>query len=144
MSQQIISSKSELEQAVKSSIILKSGTLDQYQIVNRRFIVDIEYYDDFLAQLKQRLIELDYGNLRDRTRKVEVLSCQEELSQVDDKVKSSIDQGAKVLMGGQRMVGFDQYYLPTILYDTTPDMTCWKQEIKGPVFVVLKALADPV
>lgn len=133
-----VDSVQNMELMIKRCIVQSPIDPGQYQIKYRRFILMPDLYQDFLARLKQRLIELDYGNLRDRTRKVEVLSCQEALNHIDHKIKSSIDQGAKILMGGQRMIGFDQYYLPTILYDVTSEMICWDQEILGPVMVVAK------
>jgi len=54
-------------------------------------------------------------------------------------VKIGIDEGAKILTGGQRNPNFIGYfYEPTILADVTNEMKVVQEEIFGPVLVVLK------
>lgn len=54
-------------------------------------------------------------------------------------IKSGVDQGAKVHLGGQRHGEQDGNFItPTIFTDTRPDMKIVQEEIFGPVSVVIK------
>jgi len=56
-------------------------------------------------------------------------------------VQKGIDEGAKCILDGRNVVvpGYEQgnFVGPTILTDVTPDMTCYREEIFGPVLVTL-------
>uniref|UniRef100_H3DJ35 Methylmalonate-semialdehyde/malonate-semialdehyde dehydrogenase [acylating], mitochondrial n=1 Tax=Tetraodon nigroviridis TaxID=99883 RepID=H3DJ35_TETNG len=58
-------------------------------------------------------------------------------------VQSGVDQGAKMLLDGRdiKVKGYENGYFvgPTIIGNVTPDMTCYTEEIFGPVLVVLEA-----
>lgn len=59
-----------------------------------------------------------------------------------DLIESGAKQGAKLLLDGRniKVDGYDHgnFVGPTILSDVTPEMECYKEEIFGPVLVILK------
>ena len=60
------------------------------------------------------------------------------IQRIMDYINSGKQQGAKVHLGGERH-GTEGYWIqPTIFTDTTPDMRIVKEEIFGPVGVVIK------
>ncbi|KAI8120558.1 putative methylmalonate-semialdehyde dehydrogenase [acylating], mitochondrial [Lucilia cuprina] len=71
-----------------------------------------------------------------------VISAQAK-KRICDLVESGVKQGAKLILDGRdiKVAGFEDGYFvgPTILTDVTPDMDCYKEEIFGPVLVILKA-----
>ncbi|CAG01511.1 unnamed protein product [Tetraodon nigroviridis] len=62
---------------------------------------------------------------------------------VETLIQSGVEEGAKVLLDGRnvKVAGYDNgnFVGPTILSNVTPNMTCYKEEIFGPVLVVLEA-----
>ncbi|KAF3902398.1 Omega-crystallin [Dactylellina cionopaga] len=58
-------------------------------------------------------------------------------------VNSAVKQGAKLLVGGKRLVHpkypRGHYFYPTLLVDVTMDMDIAKEEVFGPVCVLMKA-----
>jgi acyl-CoA reductase-like NAD-dependent aldehyde dehydrogenase len=64
------------------------------------------------------------------------------LNSVHAHVLRAVEQGAKVLCGGERYMeppcDKGSYYKPTVLVDVTPDMQCFREEIFGPVLSVVK------
>jgi betaine-aldehyde dehydrogenase len=54
---------------------------------------------------------------------------------VEQKVKASLDGGARALAGGRRPSGFDRgyFYEPTALVDVKPEMALMREETFGPV-----------
>ena len=64
------------------------------------------------------------------------LSSEEAAQTVQKQVKSAIDAGATVILGGDRPDCDGAYFNPTILTDVTSDMPTFDQEIFGPVATV--------
>ncbi|XP_016399527.1 methylmalonate-semialdehyde dehydrogenase [acylating], mitochondrial-like [Sinocyclocheilus rhinocerous] len=62
---------------------------------------------------------------------------------VNSLIQSGVDEGAKVLLDGRnvKVKGYENgnFVGPTIVSNVTPDMKCYKEEIFGPVLVVLEA-----
>lgn len=61
-----------------------------------------------------------------------------QLERVEGFVQRSLDQGARVVCGGERVTGLDGFfYAPTLLAGVTNDMEAAREEIFGPVLVVI-------
>mmetsp|Transcript_14459 Transcript_14459/g.2374 ORF Transcript_14459/g.2374 Transcript_14459/m.2374 type:complete len:82 (+) Transcript_14459:901-1146(+) len=61
---------------------------------------------------------------------------QDLLDNIIRQINESKDQGARVLRGGNVI---DKLLLePTVLVDTNPSMTCFREEIFGPVISLFK------
>ncbi|KAM5129707.1 methylmalonate-semialdehyde/malonate-semialdehyde dehydrogenase [acylating], mitochondrial-like [Mantella aurantiaca] len=77
--------------------------------------------------------EADLGPLISKAAKQRVCSL----------IESGVKEGAAMLLDGRdiKVKGYEDGYFvgPTILANVTPDMTCYKEEIFGPVLVVLEA-----
>lgn len=56
---------------------------------------------------------------------------------LDDLVTASVDQGAKVLVGGARPEGSGYFYEPTVITEVTPEVPIHNEEIFGPVMPVI-------
>ena len=55
-------------------------------------------------------------------------------------IENGKQQGAKLVVGGER-VGEKGYFIqPTIFTDVTQEMTIWNEEIFGPVLAVQKVV----
>lgn len=67
-----------------------------------------------------------------------------QLDRVEAHVSAAVDEGAKVVAGGQRPPGLDKgfYYEPTILTGVTPDSVIAQEEVFGPVLSVLRYTDD--
>nr|NIQ97772.1 aldehyde dehydrogenase family protein [Desulfuromonadales bacterium]NIS43712.1 aldehyde dehydrogenase family protein [Desulfuromonadales bacterium] len=60
------------------------------------------------------------------------------MQELHDQVKSSVDKGAKVVLGGEPVEGKGCFYPPTILTDVTPDVPAYYEELFGPVATVIR------
>jgi acyl-CoA reductase-like NAD-dependent aldehyde dehydrogenase len=60
-------------------------------------------------------------------------------SRIESRVKLGVDEGAELLVGGERPAGLDSgfYAAPTLLAGCTNDMEVVREEIFGPVLVVV-------
>lgn len=59
--------------------------------------------------------------------------------QLHDQVTRSIEQGARLLLGGEVPVGVGAYYPPTVLSDVIPGMVAFEEELFGPVAAIIAA-----
>lgn len=59
--------------------------------------------------------------------------------EMNGQVQPTIDGGAAVLLGGNKIDGPGNYYEPTILSNVAPGMVSFDQEIFGPVASLITA-----
>ncbi|MGH9903161.1 MAG: aldehyde dehydrogenase family protein, partial [Pyrinomonadaceae bacterium] len=58
---------------------------------------------------------------------------------IDEQVRKSVAAGARLLTGGRRLERPGNFYAPTVLADVPPDAPASREEIFGPVAVLLRA-----
>jgi succinate-semialdehyde dehydrogenase/glutarate-semialdehyde dehydrogenase len=58
---------------------------------------------------------------------------------LEDQVRRAVDQGAKLIAGGQREGNF---FYPTVLTDITPDNDAYHEELFGPVAQVYRVSSE--
>ena len=66
------------------------------------------------------------------------LSTQDMVEDLDKQVRCSVEMGARVLTGGQRSAGPGYFYPATVLTDVPVESPAYREELFGPVAVVLK------
>ncbi|OBZ94780.1 betaine-aldehyde dehydrogenase [Pararhizobium polonicum] len=89
-----------------------------------------------LDGLKDFAAKMTVGVGLDPSTQIGPLVSQEQFERVTDYVAAGLADGAHLFHGGKR-VGEQGYFLePTILTETTPDMSVVREEIFGPVLVV--------
>lgn len=83
------------------------------------------------------------GNGMDKEVQMGPLVNQEALNTIQEYMKSAVEQGAKIALGGNIMTGgiYDAgyYFEPTVITGVTPGMRVAREEIFGPVLCVLRA-----
>ena len=98
---------------------------------------------EWLPELVARAKNLKTGSGFDPTVDLGPMISPQALKRAEDLIQSGVDQGAKLLLDGRgyRPKGFEKGYFlaPTILAGVKTNMDCYKEEIFGPVLVVLEA-----
>src|ERR1019366_4916576 len=61
------------------------------------------------------------------------------LHELGEQVRRSVEAGARVLTGGHRIARPGNYYAPTVLGDVPEGSPPYRQELFGPVAVVMRA-----
>ena len=67
------------------------------------------------------------------------LAREDLLRDLDDQVRRTIDAGATLRTGGERLSGKGWFYLPTVLSGVEPGMPAFDEETFGPVAAVIRA-----
>ncbi|MFK2826334.1 aldehyde dehydrogenase family protein [Bacillus sp. B190/17] len=107
-----------------------------------RLYVHEDIYDEFVSKFVEKTKKLKLGNPFDKETHVGAVIDQGQLDTVDGYVQSAIKEGAEILAGGKQAhpEGFEKgfWYEPTVIANVNHDMTVVKEEIFGPVVVIMK------
>jgi aldehyde dehydrogenase (NAD+) len=103
-----------------------------------RLLVHRSRYDETLERLKATVEGLVVGPADDFGSDLGPLISAGQLERVERYVKLGLDQGARLLTGGERIeLGGGFYHQPTVFADATNDMAIAQEEIFGPVLTVI-------
>ena len=106
---------------------------------NKRLIVMDDIYDEFVEELVKLGTGLTPGDQLDlQDGQYVPLSSRAAAETVDAQVKKAVEEGGRVLVGGELSEGPAAYYAPTVLVDVPRDSESYRQEIFGPVATVYK------
>ena len=134
----IVLDDASLPKCVDSAVKGRMLNNGQSCIAAKRFIIHDDIYDSFLEMLKDSVENLVVGDpMLDETQ-VGPLARRDILDKIAQQVEESIELGANLVCGGEKIDREGYYYLPTILTNITKDMPVYKQETFGPVFSVFK------
>ncbi|KAI6040401.1 aldehyde dehydrogenase [Pisolithus marmoratus] len=134
----IIFNDADIEQAVHWAMFGVFFNQGQCCIAGSRIFVQEGIYDEFLKRFteKSRSIKIGDPFAADTFQGPQVSKIQ--YDRIMEYIESGKKDGAKVHIGGERH-GSEGYFIqPTIFLDTNPDMRIVKEEIFGPVSVVIK------
>ena len=79
------------------------------------------------------------GDPMQETTQVGPLATPVILHELDSQVRRSVEAGARVLTGGHRVERPGNFYAPTVLADAPAESPAWREELFGPVAVLMRA-----
>ncbi len=107
-----------------------------------RIFVQEEFYDEFMKNAINAFEKVKVGNPLDSHTQMGAQISEKHLNKILSYVEIGKKEGAKIATGGERYVEGDAskgYFMkPTLLVDVTNDMRVAREEIFGPVGVVIK------
>jgi succinate-semialdehyde dehydrogenase / glutarate-semialdehyde dehydrogenase len=131
----IVLGTDDLDSVAKTAASARLGNTGQACNAAKRFIVSDEYYDDFLVKLREQMEAAKLGDPSADDTAVGPLSSKTAADRLEDQVGRAIDNGAEVLIGGNRDGNF---FEPTILTGINPGDEASQEEFFGPVAQVYK------
>ncbi|KAI6034849.1 aldehyde dehydrogenase [Pisolithus orientalis] len=134
----IIFNDANLEEAVSWSMLGIFYNHGQSCLAGSRIFVQEGIYDEFLKRFTEKSRSIKVGDpfAPDTFQGPQVSKIQ--YDRIMGYIHSGKKEGAKIHIGGERH-GSEGYFIqPTIFLDTKPDMRIVKEEIFGPVSVVIK------
>jgi len=129
----------DLDEAVTAAAEARLDNTGQSCNAAKRFIVVDELYDDFLEKFKEQLSGAKPGDPTAEDTAVGPLSSQTAADRLEDQVKRAIENGAEVVVGGNRDGNF---FEPTILTGIKPGDEASQEEFFGPVAQVYKVSSE--
>jgi aldehyde dehydrogenase (NAD+) len=106
-----------------------------------RLFVEQKIYDRFLSKLIDFSASIKVGNGLNPNSEMGPLISQEQFGRVIGYIQSGLEQGAKLVCGGERLLTDDLrngYFMPPTVFDNVkPDNKIAQEEIFGPVICVI-------
>jgi acyl-CoA reductase-like NAD-dependent aldehyde dehydrogenase len=139
----IVCDDADLEQAVHAAMSGCFINCGQNCVASERILVQDAVYDQFLEKARALTEPLRQGSSRDGIVDVGAIATPLQLDVVEKLVSSAVKQGARLICGGKR-VHSDKgnFFEPTILADVTPEMDVARDEMFGPVMLLMRFRDD--
>ncbi|KAF9232075.1 aldehyde dehydrogenase domain-containing protein [Melanogaster broomeanus] len=134
----IIFDDADLEQAVNWAAFGIFWNHGQTCCAGSRIFVQEGIYDEFLQRFTAKARSLKVGDPFDPESFQGPQVSQIQFDRIMGYIESGKEQGAKVEVGGERQGNEGYFIRPTIFTNTSPDMKIVREEIFGPVGVVIK------
>ena len=107
-------------------------------IAAKRFIVHESIYDAFEARFIAGMEAMKIGDPMKEDTDIGPLATQKIAETLDTQVKAAVKAGARILTGGQRMIGEGNYFEPTVLINVPRTSAIYREEFFGPVAMLFK------
>lgn len=139
----IIFDDSDIEKAVEWILFGIFWNKGEVCSATSRVLVQRNLYDALLARLVEEAERIRIGNGMADGVLLGPLVNAAQYEKVQTAIARGIEQGATLLSGGKRPVGYDKGYFlqPTIFTDVSEESDIWREEIFGPV-VCVRAFDD--
>ncbi|MFC7370267.1 aldehyde dehydrogenase family protein [Fictibacillus iocasae] len=128
-----------VEQAVDSALFGKYYHQGQICMAINRIFVHQDKYDEFVELFVKRTEQLKYGNPAEKDTHVGPLINKDQVNRILKDIEESVGHGATVRMGGKAEGNVLQ---PTVLTGVTNEMPLAKNEIFGPVAILIPFSTD--
>ncbi len=136
----IVLDDADLDDAVKSAVDARFWNCGQVCTCNERTYVQRDIYDEFVERFIEMASSLRMGDPTCENVQMGPKVSKAELEKVEAAVKSAVDGGASVALGGRRPDGeeFEKGYWfePTVLTEVTNEMDIVQNEVFGPVLPI--------
>jgi len=142
----IVMPSANLQKAVETAVQARIINNGQSCIAAKRFIVDRRVADDFEKKFVERMQSLKVGDPMDAATHVGPLATEDGLKTLEEQVNHTVRMGARILLGGKRLMGKGNFYQPTVLIDIPAGSPVQEDELFGPVASLFRAdgMADAI
>ncbi|KGF74008.1 succinate-semialdehyde dehydrogenase [Neosynechococcus sphagnicola sy1] len=134
----IVLPSADLETAVTAAVTARMLNNGQSCIAAKRLIVVGEIGDVFTQKLMAQLQALKVGDPLLPETDLGPLATPQILHELDQQVQQSVQQGARLLLGGQPLDRPGNFYPPTLLTDIPPGSLADLAEFFGPVALLFQ------
>jgi len=134
----IVLADADIERAAAVAVKARFQNTGQSCIAAKRFIVEQPAADRFVEAFCEHVRKLVVDDpLKAGTTQGSMArtSLREEL---DVQVRASIEEGARLLLGGRPVPGPGAFYEPTVLDHVRPEMTAAREETFGPAAAIIR------
>ncbi len=139
----IVCEDADIEQAAHAAMSGCFINCGQNCVASERILVYDGVYDAFAARALELTSPLRQGSSRDGVVDVGAIATPLQLDVIEKAVAGAVAQGARVLTGGKRIHSDKgNFFEPTILADVTPEMDITRDEVFGPVMLLMRVKDD--
>ncbi|QHM76432.1 Succinate semialdehyde dehydrogenase [NAD(P)+] Sad [Mixta theicola] len=132
----IVLKDADLDAAVKAAVAGRYQNTGQVCAAAKRFIIEREIVDAFSEKFVAAVQQLKMGDPRNEENDIGPMARYDLRDELHQQVMATLNEGATLLAGGDKLAGAGNYYLPTVLANVTSSMTAFRQELFGPVAAI--------
>ena len=134
----VVLPSADLDKAAEVGVVARCQNNGQSCIAAKRFIVHEAVADEFERKVVERMQALLLGDPMDDATDLGPLATEQGRNDVEELMADAVQQGATVLLGGQRPDGPGWFYPATVVTGITPRMRMFSEEVFGPVAQVYR------
>ncbi len=137
----IVLPSADIETAVAIAVNARMLNNGQSCIAAKRFIIAESVADKFEKLFLEKFQTLKIGDPMLPETDIGPLATPDSLQDLDAQVKTAVNSGGKILIGGdisQLKTRYGNFYPPTILTNISPDQPIAKEEFFGPVAMLFR------
>jgi succinate-semialdehyde dehydrogenase/glutarate-semialdehyde dehydrogenase len=129
----------DLDAAVEQAVAARLANTGQACNAAKRFLIKDDLYDPFLAKFTAALTAVTPKDPSSPDATIGPLSSETAAERLEDQLRRAVDQGARLVAGGERKGNF---FSPAVLTDITPDNDAYREEFFGPVAQVYRVRSE--
>lgn len=129
----IVLEDADIDQAVQTGLQARIMNSGQSCIAAKRFILHHRISDEFLEKFSAQMKELTIGNPLLEDVDIGPLARADLVDKLHHQVVGSIQKGASLIQGGEKMRGKGNFFEPGILINIPETAPAYKEELFGPV-----------
>lgn len=133
----IVCEDADLEKASSGAVKGRFINNGQSCIASKRFIVVRKIANEFIEMFVQKTQKLKVGDPMSNETDIGPLVNINSLKNIESIVAQSVEEGAELLTGGERMDSKGFFYPPTVLKNVSPSMPVASEEVFGPIAPVI-------
>ncbi len=135
----IVMPSADLDLAIETAIRARCVNSGQSCIAAKRFIVADEIYDAFESRFVAGMEAIRVGDPMKPEVQIGPLATAHAVDLLEEQVKAATRVGARILTGGERMLGAGNYFEPTVITGIPRNSAVYREELFGPVAMLFRA-----
>ncbi|CAN5523414.1 NAD-dependent succinate-semialdehyde dehydrogenase [soil metagenome] len=134
----IVMPSADLDLAIETAVRARCVNSGQSCIAAKRFIVADEIYDEFQTRFVAAMEGVRVGDPMKEDTQVGPLATKRIVDELETQVRTAKAAGARILTGGERMLGAGNYFEPTVIVDVPRSCSVYREELFGPVAMLFR------
>ncbi len=135
----IVLADADLDETAKRAVTARFQNNGQSCIAAKRFIVEQSVYDAFVQRFVDLAGALKVGNPMEDSTQLGPVARADLMKNLHEQVRTTVDAGATLLLGGRPIDQPGNYYQAAIVGDVIPGLRMFDEETFGPAAAVVRA-----
>lgn len=135
----IVLADADIDRAVTTAVHARFQNAGQVCLAAKRFIVERPVAEEFTRKFVEAVRAIKVGDPTDPSTVVGPMARADLRDELHGQVERTLNAGARLLLGGEKIAGAGNFYAPTVLADVTPGMAAFDEETFGPVAAITVA-----
>jgi succinate-semialdehyde dehydrogenase / glutarate-semialdehyde dehydrogenase len=134
----IVMPSADLDLAIETAVRARCVNGGQSCIAAKRFLIADEIYDTFESRFVAGMESIRVGDPMKADTEIGPIATVRGIEHLEAQVKAATRVGARILTGGERMLGDGNYFEPTVLTGVPRSSSIYREELFGPVAMLFR------